>query len=120
MRGMKTSIAFIASVLFFFAFAPSSGGALPLPNTQWEGVIAAIDAKSVAVQNPKGTKVFAVYPGTVFGQGASKKVSDFKVGDKVLVVFSTSGSQTKAENIRNPDQDRKPAKKNGKGPKKQK
>ena len=106
---MKTSLLCIAAVLFLFAAAPFSRGALPAPITEWDGVITAINPTSVAVQSPKGTRSFAIYPGTVFGQRAAKKVSDFKVGDKVRVVFSSVGTQTKAENIRNPDDDKKPA-----------
>ena len=87
---------------------------MPAPNTEWDGLITAINPTSVAVQSPKSTKVFVIYPGTVFGQRAAKKVSDFKVGDKVRVVYSSVGTQTKAENIRNPDDDKKPGPKNGK------
>ena len=111
---MKIPLCFIAAVLLLFAAAPFSRGAQPAPNTEWDGVIAAINPTSVAVQSPKGTKVFAIYPGTVFGQRAAKKVSDFKTGDKVRVVYSTIGTQTKAENIRNPDDDKKPGQKKGK------
>ena len=111
---MKQSLTFIIAVLFSFAVAPLSHGVLPLPIIEWEGVIAALNPTSVAVQSPKGVKVFSIYPGTVFGQRAAKKISDFKVGDKVRVIFSTVGTQTKAENIRNPDDDKKP------GPKKRK
>ncbi len=108
---MKIPLFFITAILCLLAAAPISRGAVPPPSIEWDGTISAIDAKSVAVQNPKGTKVFAIYPGTVFGQRASKKISDFNVGDHVLVIFSTAGTQTKAENIRNPDADKKPAKK---------
>ncbi len=111
---MKIPRCFIAAILFLFAAAPVSPGALPPPNTEWDGAITAINPTSVAVQSPKGTKVFAIYPGTVFGQRAAKKVTDFKTGDKVRVVYSTAGTQTKAENIRNPDDDKKPGPKKGK------
>ena len=113
---MKIPSLIIAIILCLFAAAPFSSAALPLPIIEWDGTIAAINEKSIAVQNPKGTKVFAIYPGTVFGQRALKKISDFKVGDHVLVIFSTVGTQTKAENIRNPDADRKPAAKKPKAP----
>ena len=115
---MKTSLCFIIAVLLSLAAAPFSRGAQPVPGTEWDGVITAINATSVAVQSPKGTKVFAIYPGTVFGQRAAKKISDFKAGDKVKVVYSTVGTQTKAENIRNPDDDKKPGAKKGKATKK--
>lgn len=108
---MKTSLCFIAAVLFLFTIASFSHGALPAPNTQWDGAITAISDTSVTVKSPKGTKVFTVYPGTVFGQRAAKKISDFKVGDNVLVVYSSVGSQLKAENVRNPADDKKPGKK---------
>ena len=114
---MQTSLCLIAAVLAFFATAPISLGAKPgtqAPGTQWDGVIAAINETSVTVKNPKGTKAFAIHPGTVFGQRAAKKLSDFKVGDNVLVVFSNTAGQLKAENIRNPDDDRKPGQKKGK------
>lgn len=115
---MKNSLSFIIAILLTFAAAPFSDGALPPPITECEGVIAALNETSMAVQSPKGVKVFAIYPGTVFGQRAAKKISDFKVGDKVRVVFSTVGTQTKAENVRNPDDDKKPAQKKGKAAKK--
>ncbi len=111
---MNRSLRILAVALFSFGAAPFSRGAMPAPSTEWDGVIAAINPTSVAVQSPKGTKVFAIYPGTVFGQRAAKKVSDFKVGDKVRVVFSSVGTQTKAENIRNPDADQKPGQKKAK------
>ena len=115
---MKSSLCFILSIILSFAAAPFSDGALPPPITEWEGTIAALNPTSVAVQSPKGVKVFSIYPGTVFGQRAAKTIADFKVGDKVRVVFSTVGTQTKAENIRNPDDDKKPALKKGKAAKK--
>jgi hypothetical protein len=111
---MNRILQVLAAVLLLFAAAPFSRGAQPAPNTEWNGVIAAINATSIAVQSPKGTKVFAIYPGTVFGQRASKTISDFKVGDKIRVVYSTVGTQTKAENIRNPDDDRRPPQKKAK------
>ena len=111
---MNRTLRILAAVLLSFAAAPFSRGALPAQNTEWEGVITAINPTSVAVQSPKGTKVFAIHPGTVFGQRAAKKITDFKTGDKVRVVYSTVGTQTKAENIRNPDADKKPAQKKGK------
>jgi Cu/Ag efflux protein CusF len=110
---MNRTLQLLAAVLFL-ACTPSSPGAPMKKNTDWEGSVAAISDTSITVKNPKGTRVFAIYPGTVFGQRASKKLSDFKVGDTVHVVFSEVGAQAKAENIRNPEQDKKPAQKKGK------
>ena len=76
-------------------------------NTDFEGSVTAISDTSVTVQGPKGTRIFAIYPGTVFGQRAAKKLADFKVGDTVHVVFSEVGAQAKAENIRKPADDKK-------------
>ena len=106
---MKSSFCLLAAVLAFFATAPVSLGAKPgsqAPGTQWDGAITAINETSVTVKNPKGTKSFAIHPGTVFGQRAAKKLSDFKVGDNVLVIFGNTAGQLKAENIRHPDEDR--------------
>lgn len=111
---MKTSLRIFAAVLLLLAAAPSSHGVQPPQNIQWDGVITEITATSVTVKSPKGSKVFAIHPGTVFGQRAAKKISDFKAGDNVRVVFSSAGGQMKAENIRNPDGDRKPAAKKAK------
>jgi hypothetical protein len=111
---MNRTLRILAAVLLFFSTAPFSRGAQPAPDTEWNGVITAINATSIAVQSPKGTKVFAIYPGTVFGQRASKTISDFKAGDKVRIVYSTVGTQTKAENIRNPDDDKKGGQKKAK------
>jgi len=116
---MKTSLRFIAAILFLFAVAPSSRSAQPAPGTQLDGVIAAISATSITVKAQNGTKVFAIYPGTVFGQRAAKKISDFTVGEKVRVVYSSVGGQMKAENIRNPDDDKKPGQKKEKAAAKQ-
>lgn len=112
---MKTSLCLLVAILALFTTAPISLGAKPAaqaPGTQWDGAITAINETSVTVKSPKGTKSFAIHAGTVFGQRAAKKLSDFKVGDNVLVIFSSAAGQLKAENIRNPADDKvKPAKK---------
>ncbi len=61
---MKIPLPLLAIILCLFAAIPLSHGALPPPSIELDGTIAAIDAKSLAVQNPKGTKVFVIYPGT--------------------------------------------------------
>jgi hypothetical protein len=105
---MKFPSFFAAVVLFLLAASPSSG-ALPKPITDWEGSVTAITESSITVQNPKGTRIFTIYPGTVFGKGGRKKLGDFKVGDIVHVVFGEQMGKARAENIRHPSEDKKPA-----------
>ncbi len=114
---MKTPLCLFLAVLSWFIGAPSSMAAKPAKQaaaTQFDGSIAAISDKSITVKGATGTKSFTIHPGTVFGQRAAKKFSDFNVGDNVRVVFTTDLGQLKAENIRNPDDDKKPGKKKGK------
>lgn len=110
---MKLLSSLLAIVLFLFAATPRAAGALPKINTDFEGSVTAISDTSITVKNPQATRTFVIYPGTVFGQRASGKLSDFKVGSTVHVVFGESLGQAKAENIRNPaaDKKKKPAKK---------
>lgn len=121
---MKIPSCFLLVILASFAAAPLSLAA-PLAKqakaafaaaTQFDGTITAISDKAVIVKGAAGEKTFAIHQGTVFGQGAKKKLADFKAGDHVLVIFSTAAGQLKAENIRNPDDDRKPAAKKPKVP----
>ena len=118
---MKTSLSLLVTIASCLATAPLVLAAAPanknpkaaqaalVAATQFDGTITAISDKAVIVKGATGEKTFAIHQGTVFGQGAKKKVSDFKAGDHVLVIFSIGGGQLKAENIRNPDADRKPA-----------
>jgi hypothetical protein len=109
---MKTLIFTITAFVFLLLSSVSSPGKLPPKSTEFQGTIATINEASITVKSAKGTRAFAIYPGTVFGQRASGKLANFKPGDPVIVVFSESAGQTKAENIRNPELDKKkPAKK---------
>ena len=117
---MKISPCFILALLSTLAVAPLAVAAKPTKKeaiatqaaaTQFDGTITAISDKAVIVKGATGEKTFAIHPGTVFGQRAAKKLADFKAGDHVLVVFSNAGGQLKAENVRNPDDDKKPGKK---------
>jgi ribosomal protein S1 len=114
MKSLRISLA----ALLLFLVAPSASDAkLPPKTTEFEGTIASINETGVTVKGPKGTRSFTIYPGTIFGQRAKAKLSDFKPGDPVLVVFTDVGTQAKAENIRNPELDQKkkraPKKKRG-------
>ena len=66
-------------------------------------------ATAITVQGKIGTRVYQIYPGTVFGRGNKSKLANFTPGTPVIVVFSDVGGVMKAENIRNPDLDKKPA-----------
>jgi hypothetical protein len=104
---MKPLLPFLAAVAFLLVTSVPSP-AKPLPKAiDFQGTVTAINDTSVTVQSPKGTRVFAIYPGTVFGQRAKGKLADFKPGDTVIVVFSDLAGQVKAENIRNPADDKK-------------
>jgi hypothetical protein len=112
---MKPFLHLLAVVFILAGAAPLSHAAPPpKESTDFEGSIKAISATSITVQGPKGTKVFRIYPGTVFGQRAAKQLSDFTVNEKVRVVFSEAAGKAQAENIRNPDEDKKPGAKKAK------
>jgi hypothetical protein len=117
---MKMFLHLLAVVVILAGAAHRSHAALPAKSTEFEGSIKAITEKSITVQGAKGTRVFVIYPGTVFGQRAAKTLSDFTVGEKVRVIFSEAAGKAQAENIRNPDEDKKPAAKKGKAKKKNK
>ena len=123
---MKTSRCLLIAILSTCATAPfcvaaakpaKPAPAAVLPATQFDGTITAISEKAVIVKGATSEKTFVIHPGTVFGQGAKKKLADFKAGDHVLVIFSNATAQFKAENLRNPDEDRKPAPKKPKAKK---
>ena len=110
---MKTIASLVTLVLLLLG-SPLRSIAAPVQQiSDWEGTVTLINETSITVKDAKSaTKAFAIYPGTVFGQRAKGALSDFKVGDTVHVTFSEVGGQAKAENIRNPENDRKkPAKK---------
>lgn len=107
-RIMKSFLHLIACIFILASAVPRAHAELPKKNTEFDGSIKAITESSITVENPKGTRVFAIYSGTVFGQRAAKKLSDFTVGEKVHVVFSEVRGKAQAENIRNPDEDKKP------------
>ena len=103
---MKFIVSLLAAVVFILATSlPSEAKPLPRPN-DFEGDITAISEASVTVKSTKGTRTFAIYPGTVFGQRAKATFADFKTGEHVIVVFAEEGGKAKAENIRNPANDR--------------
>jgi len=105
---MKSFLHLIAVIFILASTTLRTHAELPKKNTEFAGSIKAITGSSITVESPKGTRVFAIYPGTVFGQRAAKKLSDFTVGEKVHVVFSEAGGKAQAENIRNPEEDKKP------------
>jgi hypothetical protein len=82
---------------------------LPPKAIQYEGKVVTATATAITVQGKIGTRVYQIYPGTIFGRGNKSKLANFTPGTPVIVVFSDVGGVVKAENIRNPDLDRKPA-----------
>jgi hypothetical protein len=111
---MKSLLSLLtAFVLIFATSAPSHAKPAPRP-FDFEGDITAITATSVTVRGQKGARTFAIYPGTVFGQRAKATFADFKTGEHVIVVFSEEGGKAKAENLRNPADDKVKAAKKGK------
>lgn len=115
---MKTSLCFLIAIPFICATVPICAAEKPATSgkaaqaalvaaTQFDGTITAISDKAVIVKGATGEKTFVIHRGTVFGQQAKKTLADFKAGDHVLVIFSTAAGQLKAENIRNPDDDKK-------------
>ena len=112
---MKFIVSLLAAAVFLLTTSlPSQAKPAPRP-FDFEGDITGISATSVTVKGQKGTRTFAIHAGTVFGQRAKATLADFKTGEHVIVVFSEEGGQTKAENLRNPADDKaKGAKKAGK------
>ncbi len=82
--------------------------ALPPKAIQYEGTVVAATATAITVQGKIGTRVYQIYSGTIFGRGNKSKLENFTPRTPVIVVFSDVGGVVKAENIRNPDLDRKP------------
>jgi hypothetical protein len=103
---MKSLLTLLAAALILLS-ASISSSAKPAPRPfDYDGTITAISETSVTVKGAKDTRTFAIYPGTVFGQRAKAAFSDFKTGEHVIVVFSEEGGKAKAENIRNPADDK--------------
>lgn len=103
---MNRTLQILAAAVLFLTTSISSP-AKPVPRPfDFEGTVTAISETSVTVKGQKGTRIFAIYPGTVFGQGAKATFADFKTGEQVIVVFSEEGGKAKAENIRNPANDK--------------
>jgi hypothetical protein len=91
----------LAAILFTLALAAPA--ALPPKPTDYAGTVVAVNEKAITVQGKIGTRVFQIYPGTIFGKGNRQKLADFKPGSNVIVVFSEMGGISKAENIRTPE-----------------
>jgi hypothetical protein len=90
-------------------FAGNALAILPAKPTDYAGKVVAVSPQSISVDGRIGTRVFAIYPGTIFGRGAKGKLSDFPVGAKVTIVYSELAGALKAENIRISDPPKKPA-----------
>ena len=106
---MKTIASLTALILLLLGSPGLCAAAKPKKSTDFEGAVTAIDETSVTVKSGTATKTFVIYPGTVFGQRAKGKISDFKVGETVHITFSEEAGKAKAENIRNPADDKKKA-----------
>ncbi len=103
---MKSLLTLLATAIILLSTSVSAP-AKPQPRPfDFDGTIAAISETSVTVKGAKATRTFAIYPGTVFGQRAKATFSSFKAGAHVIVVFSEEGGKAKAENIRNPEDDK--------------
>ncbi len=96
-------------ILALFLSTSFAHAVLPQKAIQYEGTVVSATATALTVQGKGGTRVYQIYPGTIFGKGNKAKLADFTPGTHVLVVFSDVGGVVKAENIRNPDLDKKPA-----------
>src|SRR6478672_11713946 len=83
--------------------AVAASAELPPKATDYAGTVTAVTDTSITVKGQIGTRIFQVYPGTVFGKTNRQKLSDFKPGSQVIVVFSDVTGVVKAENIRHPD-----------------
>jgi hypothetical protein len=81
---------------------------LPPRPTDYAGTVVAVNEKAITVQGKIGTRVFQIYPGTIFGKGNKQKLSSFQPGGQVIVVFSEMGGVSKAENIRTPEPPKPP------------
>jgi hypothetical protein len=91
----------IARIAFalWFSLAMAIAGLPPKP-TDYAGTVVAANEQAITVQGKIGTRVFPIYPGTVFGKGGRQKLADFKPGTPVIVVFSEITGIVRAENIR--------------------
>ena len=104
----------LVTILFFLALAGQA--ALPPKATDYAGNVVAVHERAITVQGKIGTRVFEIYPGTIFGKGGRQKLADFKPGTPVIVVFSELTGIVKAENIRTaePPKPKAPPKSDGK------
>src|SRR5687768_2583664 len=64
----------LAAILFVLTLVTHA--ALPPKATDYAGTIVAVNEKAITVQGKIGTRVFQIYPGTIFGKGASQKLAD--------------------------------------------
>ena len=85
--------------------------ALPPKPTDYSGTVVAVTPQAITVQGKIGTRVFTIYPGTIFGKGGREKLAGFKPGGHVTVVFSEITGIVKAENIRTSTKPAPPKKK---------
>jgi hypothetical protein len=111
---MKPAISLLAIVVCFLSSSLPAPAKPPARPYDFPGTITAISEASVTVKGEKATRTFAIYPGTVFGQRAKATFADFKTGENVIVIFSEEGGKAKAENIRNPANDKLKPKKEAK------
>lgn len=96
-------------LLIALTLATSSAlAAMPPKPIQFEGEIVSATDAAITVKGKGATRVYQIYPGTVFGKGNKSKLADFTPGTHVIVIFSNVGGVVKAENIRNPSLDPKP------------
>jgi hypothetical protein len=104
----------LAAILFVLTLVTRA--ALPPKATDYAGNVVAANEQAITVQGKIGTRVFQIYPGTIFGKGGRQKLADFKPGTPVIVVFSELTGIVKAENIRTaePPKPKAPAKPDGK------
>src|SRR6187399_570854 len=49
--------------------------ALPPKATDYKGTVVEVTSKAITVQGKIGTRVFPIYPGTIFGKGGKQKFS---------------------------------------------
>jgi hypothetical protein len=105
-------------VAFLFVLTLVARAVLPPKATDYAGKVVAVNEQAITVQGKIGTRVFQIYPGTIYGKGGRQKLADFKPGSPVIVVFSELTGVVKAENIRTeePPKPKPPKKPNGKKP----
>ena len=95
-------------VALLFTLTLAASAALPPRPTDYAGTVVAADEKKITVQGKIGTRVFYLYPGTIYGKGNRQKLADLKPGSPVIVVFSEMAGVSKAENVRTPEPPKPP------------